>query len=186
MADELSRVRWWARRLAERAGPAGIAAGVLGLLVLGAWAGPGRTMPAQARALALDNEALLRRPAMARPIGAPLATERQLAAFEARFPDARALNTSYARLWALAQRHGVVLRQAEFKLGEAGSDEFLRYGIQLPVTADYAALRGFVVDALRELPSLALEEMSLRREDSKSARLDARLRFVLLVRRGGA
>jgi hypothetical protein len=62
----------------------------------------------------------------------------------------------------------------------------MHYAILLPVTADYASLRAFIVDALRELPGLALEEMSLRREDSKSLQLDARLRFVLFLRRGGA
>ena len=185
MADELIRARWWARRLAERAGPAGVGAAVLAVLVLAAWAGPGRAIPAQTRALTLDLEALQRRPPAARASSATMGTERQLASFEAGFPDARALNASYARLWELARRHGVALRQAEFKLSEAGPDDFQRYGIQLPVTADYASLRGFVADALRELPSLSLEEMSLRREDSKSALLDARLRFVLFVRRGG-
>ena len=185
MADELIRARWWARRLAERAGPAGVGAGALAILVLAAWVGPGRSLPAQARALALDIEALQRRPVVARASSAPVGTERQLASFEAGFPDARALNASYARLWELARRHGVALRQAEFKLSEVGPDDLQRYGIQLPVTADYASLRGFVGDALRELPSLALEEMSLRREDSKSVMLDARLRFVLFVRRGG-
>ena len=186
MAGELNRARWWAQRLAERAGPVGIASGVLVILTLAAWAGPGREIPAQAQALTRDNEQLQRRPTLARTGSAPMTSERQLAAFEGGFADARELNKRYARLWELARRHGVALRQAEFKLTEAGQDEFVHYAIQLPVTADYASLRGFVVDALHELPGLALEEMSLRREDSRALQLEARLRFVLFVRRGGA
>lgn len=185
MASQLTVWRWRAQRLAERAGPAGVAAGVLSLAALAAWIGPGLAMSAEMQALARDNEALQHRPAASRAGGAPMTTEHQLAAFESGFPDAHALGASYARLWTLARKHGVALKQAEFKLTDSGQDEFQRYAILLPVTVDYASLRAFVVDALGELPGLALEEMSLRREDSKTLQLDARLRFVLFVRRSG-
>ena len=185
MADELSRWRWAAQRLAERAGPVGVAAAVVAVLALLAWGVPGRVLENEAEALAAENAALERRPAaVAHAGGAPSTPEQQLRAFESRFPGPEALGTSYARLWEVARRHGVALRQAEFKLGDGAQDEFQRYTMQLPVTADYAALRGFIVGALAELPGLALEEMSLRREDSKSLRLEARLSFVLFVRRG--
>jgi len=184
MADQLTRWRWWALRLAERAGPAGIAAGALVLATLLAWAVLARSVAVDARTLAVDNESLQRRPAAARAASAPLTTGQQLLVFEGAFPDQQALGTSYSRLWNVARRHGVALKAAEFKLSDVPQDEFQRYTIQLPVTADYAALRGFVVDALADLPSLALEEMSLRREDSKSLQLEARLSFVLFVRRG--
>ncbi len=182
MASQLTVWRWRAQRLAERAGPVGIAAGVLALAALAVWIGPGLAMSAEMQALAQQSQALQLRPA-SRSSGAPMTTERQLAAFETGFPDARALGASYARLWTLARSHGVALKQAEFKLTDSGQDEFLHCAILLPVAADYAALRAFVVDALGQVPGLALEEMSLRRDDSKTLKLDARLRFVLFVRR---
>ena len=185
MADQLIRWRWQAQRAIERAGPAGVAAGVLAIATLLAWAVLGNTMASETRALTSDNESLQRRPPAAwRASSAPLTSEQQLGAFESGFPDQRALGTSYARLWDVARRHGVALKAAEFKLGDVPQDGFQRYTMQLPVTADYASLRAFIVDALAELPSLALEDMSLRREDSKSLQLEARLSFVLFVRRG--
>ena len=185
MADQLIRWRWRAHRLAERAGPMGIATAVLVVATLLAWAVLARGIAAQTRELAAANEDLQRRPAAsARAASAPLTTQQHLVGFEAGFPDQQALGTSYSRLWNVARKHGVALRAAEFKLSDVPQDEFQRYTIQLPVTADYASLRGFIVDALADLPSLALEEMSLRREDSKSLQLDARLSFVLFVRRG--
>lgn len=185
MAGQLIRWRWWARRLVERAGPVGVAAGALAVATLVAWAVLAPAIASETRALALDNESLQRRPLAATRAGsAPLTSEQQLVSFESGFPDQQALGASYARLWNVARRHGVALRQAEFKLGDVPQDEFQRYTMQLPVTADYASLRAFVVDALVELPSLALEEMSLRREDSKSLQIEARLSFVLFVRRG--
>ena len=184
MADQLIFWRWQARRLVERAGPIGVAAGGLALAALLAWAILGRAIAADNRKLALDNEALQRRPSAARASSAPLTSDQQLLAFEGSLPGQQALGASYARLWNVARRHGIALRAAEFKLSDVPQDEFLRYTIQLPATADYASLRGFVVDAMAEMPSLALEEMSLRREDSKSLQLAARLSFVLFVSRG--
>jgi hypothetical protein len=186
MAIELKRWRWWARRMAERAGPAGVAAAVLVVATLAAWVAPAVTIAAQARALSLDNAALQRRArASALDASGPAPTsEGRLVQFEGRFPDRRTLGASYVRLWNLARRHGVALRQAEFKLADGGEDAFQRYAIVLPVKADYASLRAFIGDALADLPGLALEEVSLRREDAKSLQLDARLRFVLFVRPG--
>ena len=184
MAHQLTLWRWQARRLVERAGPIGVAAGVLALATLLAWVVLGRSIPAENLKLASDNEALQRRLSAAVASSAPLTSESQLLAFEAGVPGQQALGTSYARLWNVAHRHGIALRAAEFKLSDVPQEEFLRYTIQLPAKADYASLRGFIVDALAESPSLALEEMSLRREDSKSLQLDARLSFVLFVGRG--
>lgn len=185
MAIELSAAAWRVRRLAERAGPAGVAAVALCVLAALAWLVPGQAISRAARRLAQDNERLQRHAAApARASSAPLSSERQLAAFEASFPDPQALGPSYARLWEVARRHGVALRQAEFRLSDASGDEFQRYAILLPVKADYPSLRAFVADALGALPSLALEEMSIKRGDAKSLQLEARLSFVLFVHRG--
>ena len=186
MGHAMNRWRWRVRRAIERAGPVVVATGVVCALTLGAWIVPVRAISAEAQALAIDNDALLRRPApAARASSVPLDSKGQLDAFESGFPDQKALGTSYVRLWRLAQRHGVSLKQAEFKLTDAGQDEFQRYAIRVPVTADYPSLRAFVLDALADIPSLALEDMALRREDSKSLLLDAHLGFILFVRRGG-
>lgn len=185
MANRLNRWRWQAQRLMERGGPAGVAAAVVGVLALGAWVAAGLSMSAEARALASDNDELQRRAASApRVASAPLDSQQQLVAFENGFAGPRDLGASYARLWNLARRHGVALRQAEFKLTDGSQDELQRYSILLPVTADYASLRAFVIDALGDQQGLALEEMSIRRGDSKSLQVDARLNFVLFVRRG--
>ena len=185
MGRAVTRWRWWAQRTLERAGPVVIGATVVALLTLAAWLVPARAISAEAHALALDNDAMQRRPvATTRASSLPLDSKGQLDAFESGFPEQKALGASYARLWSLAKRHGVTLRQAEFKLTETDQDEFQRYTMRLPVTADYASLRGFVLDALGEFPSLALEEMNLRREDSKSLQIDAQVNFVLFVRRG--
>lgn len=187
MANRMNRWRWQAQHLMERGGPAGVVAVIVGALAFAAWAAPGLSMSAEARALASDNDVLQRRAASApRTASAPLDSQQQLVAFESGFAGSRDLGASYARLWNLARRHGIALRQAEFKLTDGAQDELQRYTILVPLTADYASLRAFVIDALRDQPGLALEEMNVRRGDSKSLQVEARLNLVLFVRRGGA
>jgi len=111
----------------------------------------------------------------------PSTPEQQLTEFRSRFTGEKRIAASVGRLQAAAKRQGVQLDQAEFRLASEAGEPLLRYTIVLPVKADYRALRRFVRDALRELPGLAIEEVNLRRNDSKSATLEAQLRFVLFV-----
>lgn len=107
--------------------------------------------------------------------------QEQLVVFQRRFPSDKGIANSLARLQAAATEQGIRLDHAEFRLiGDAGQ-ALQRYTIATPVKADYKALRQFSRDALLQLPGLAIEEISLRRNDPKSAVIDAQLRFVLFV-----
>jgi hypothetical protein len=79
----------------------------------------------------------------------------------------------------------VQIEQGEFRLSHEAGDPLLRYAMVLPVKGDYAALRRFLRDALRELPGLALEEVQLRRADTKAAAIEAQLRLILFVAKAG-
>jgi len=185
MASALNHWQWRALRVAERIGLPGLAAAVLLPALAVAWLA--LSVPAAQRLEQLDaDNARLARKAAARATrtpGAPVSTADQLAGFENGFAPPQALSQSYARLWTLARRHGLQLRQADFKLADTGQDAVARYTIVVPLAAEYAPLRAFVADALRADPALALEEMNLRRTDARSTLLEARLRFVLFVRR---
>ncbi|MEP6502035.1 MAG: hypothetical protein ABJD97_01790 [Betaproteobacteria bacterium] len=185
MATALSYWRWRAVRAAERIGLPGLAAAVLALALAVAWLA--LAVPGAHRLAQLDAEnARLARQATLRASsarGAPVSSADRLAAFENGFPRPQVLSQSYSRLWTLARQHGLQLRQADFKLADAGQDAVIRYAIVVPLSTEYAPLRAFVAEALRDNPALALEEMSLRRTDARSTQLDARLRFVLFVRR---
>jgi len=49
----------------------------------------------------------------------------------------------------------------------------------LPVVGEYAAVRGFVQEALHALPSLALDGASFKREGAAAAELEVVLRWTL-------
>ncbi len=183
MATALTRARWQGAQWLRGIGLPGWVGLALGFLcVVSAWA---LIEPMHTEAQQLDAESdLLAQRAAARTASTPAADstpQQQLVLFEQRFAGERTIAPSVARLQAAAQRRGFVLDQAEFKLSSETAEPLARYSILLPIKADYRALRRFSHDALREMPGLALDEVSLRRSDPKSPLLDAQLRFVLFL-----
>lgn len=181
MAGALTRARW---QLAQGLRGIGLPGwvGLAGALAcaIALW-GVIEPLRADARRLDADSQQLTQR-AAARPAATTAPTpQQQLVAFEQRFADERSIAPTLARLQAIAQQRGFRLEQAEFKLTSQPTEPLARYTIVLPVKADYRALRRFSRDALRELPALALDEVSLRRSDPASPQLDAQLRFVLFL-----
>jgi len=183
MATALTRARWQGAQWLRGIGLPGWVGLALGLLcVVSVWA---LIEPMHTEAQQLDVESdLLTQRAAARTASTPesdASPQQQLALFEQRFAGERTIAPSLARLQAAAQRRGFMLDQAEFKLASEPAEPLARYSILLPIKADYRALRRFSHDALREMPGLALDEVSLRRSDPKSPLLDAQLRFVLFL-----
>ena len=174
---------WNLSRLWRGAGlPGWVAVALLGaclVMVLGGIA-PQRSETHQ---LLEDNAALEQRIAANAAHPAPVQTTpaQQLAVFLQRFPSEAEMAGAVGALNAAAKRQGVQLNQAELKFSIEPSGLLARYSIVLPVKADYRALRGFVREAMRELPGLAMEELNVRRSDAKSTVLEAQLRFVLFV-----
>ncbi len=161
----------------------------LGVLMVGAaaWWGVASPLQDEARQLDADNTRLERRLSERAASQAPvvLSPQQQLAEFERRFSDEKSITDSLARLHAAARRQGVQLDKAEFKWASDAREPLARYTIVLPLKCDYRALRRFTRDAVRELPGLAMEEVSLRRADARSPQLDVQLRFVLFVSKAG-
>ena len=183
MAAALTRARWQGAQLLRGIGLPGWVGLALGLIcVLAVWA---LVQPMQTEAQQLEAESdLLAQRSAARAISTPAADaspRQQLALFEQRFAGERAIAPTLAQLQAAAQRRGFMLDQAEFKFASEPAEPLARYSILLPIKADYRAMRRFSRDALREIPALALDEVSLRRSDPTSPLLDAQLRFVLFL-----
>ena len=149
------------------------------------WLGGIAPQRAETARLVEESAALEQRLAdsAAHPAPTESAPQRQLAAFMQRFPSEGEMASSLGVLHAAARRQGVQLDQAEFKFSPEPAGLLARYAIVLPVKADYKALRGFIREAMRELPGLAMEELNVRRADAKSPVLEAQSRFVLFVAR---
>ncbi len=181
----MTRHLWNLARLWRSAGLPGWAACALLLACAVLWWGVIAPQRADTARMVEETAALEQRmaDAVAHPPPTESGPQKQLATFMQRFPSEGDMAGSLGVLHAAARRQGVRLDQADFKFSPEPAGLLARYTIVLPVKADYKALRGFIREAMRELPGLAMEELSVRRGDAKSPVLDAQIRFVLFVAR---
>jgi hypothetical protein len=166
----------------ERIGTSGVIG--LGLLAFAAmWFG-NAVLPQRVALRELhEQEAQLARaagPATAQ-IAAPIAAD-QLTRFYGMFPTQQQLPQRLKEIYAVADQRAVRLEQGEYKLQAERGARLARYQMVFPLRGRYDEIRGFVGDVLDLMPTLALEDLSLKREAAGDERLDARIRFVLYVR----
>ena len=169
----MKALRWWARRLLDRLGWAGIAGGLLltGSAALYAAA----VHPAASRLSQLEEREDLLRARLAETEGGA----RLPAAATLRFAAEPA--EALAGLQGAAQEVGLFLEQGEYRLATDRNASLLRYRMTLPVTGAYPQIRAFIDRALDGATPLALEEVSFRRDRIDAPRVEARLTFTLLL-----
>lgn len=181
----MNALRWHVLSIAAAAGLPGFAAVLLLTACAIVWLAIDQPAQQHATDLRDDNARLaarLRDPAR-RAAATPPSAQASLAGFEARFPDERRITEVLAGMRRTASRHGIALERGEFKV-QTGPDEALaQYQMVLPLKADYRALRRFVRELLREQPAIALDEVTLRRDDAKSPTVEAQLHLVLFISR---
>jgi len=178
----VKRVLWQLRHVWRHIGLPGWVGAVL--LMLGAlgWATLSAPLASETQRLAFDRTTMQQR--LAAKVSAeppPASQQEQLLSFTQRFASDKELTPSLAKLQAIARSRGVALDQAEFRFVNEPNEPLSRYVIILPLKANYASLRSFSRDAMREMPGLAVEEVNVRRADAKSPLLEAQLRLVLFV-----
>jgi hypothetical protein len=118
----------------------------------------------------------------------------QLAGFYEYFPAESQMVAVLAMLHDTAPQRNLSLPQGEYRLivgqanGQVSSaaqrDLLMRYEIIFPVKGKYQDIRGFVADALKQQPGIALDSLIFTRESSARVGVDAELRFTLYVRAG--
>jgi len=114
------------------------------------------------------------------PPAAPGA-DRKLADFQGALGRRQSVELQLKEIFALAQRHGLVLRQGEYRAGEDRAGKFATYQLNLPVKGRYGAIWAFVFDALRALPHASLDDVSFRRDAIQAEDVEARLRLTLYL-----
>ena len=165
--------------------PSALYAFGIGLLLLAIVIHQLATVPMMARIDERAREyAQLRRPAMDATIaGAPAKTllEERFATFTQTLGEKRALGTMVGTVFELAEKHGLVLAQAEYKLELDKAGGFHVYQMRLPVRGTYLRLRAFVDATLARIPCAALEDVDFKRDAIAATEVEARLRFLFFV-----
>lgn len=177
----MKRVLWWLRRQ-------GLAAlAVLGIVLGGAALLIDRTEVAELRRelRTLQREAPRRDVRLAH-LDAPATvqgTMAQLEQFHAFFGRAAAPTDQLRRLEQLARARSLVLARAEYRMVEGSRAErgLARYQVVLPLRGRYPVVREFLMAALRELPTMAIEQVQLQRKAIADTDVDAEVTLSFFV-----
>ena len=114
------------------------------------------------------------------PPAAPTA-DQNLAHFQLALGQRRGVERQLKEIFALADRHALVLRQGEYRSSLDRAGGFATYQVNLPVKGRYDAIWAFAFDVLRALPHAALDDVSFRRDAIGEESVEARLRLTLYL-----
>jgi Tfp pilus assembly protein PilO len=130
---------------------------------------------------AAEVKALSERLGSRAPLAGRMTHRGQLTNFYAFFPPGSRLPQLLGQVQHAAQKNSLRLEKGEYRLLQERGFGLARYQITLPLHGSYAQVRSFVNDVLDDMPAVALEELTLKREAVGNPELDARVRFSLFL-----
>lgn len=143
--------------------------------------------PAQQRrdAARVSASSLQKRIAQTRPdsIDSVRPLDEQLADFYGIFPKEHDATDSVGKIAAIAQRNGLLVQQAEYKVERDRNGKLTRFQISLPLKGEYQTLRRFLSDLHAEIPILSLEQVQFERQKIGDPIVDAKIRLVIYLGR---
>lgn len=98
------------------------------------------------------------------------------------FPSQQEIAKQLSTLYAAANNSNLVLQRGVYKLVHDTTSPFPRYEIDLPVQGRYPEIQLFAYQALKDVPALALEDISFKRESANATVVQAKLHFTLYLR----
>lgn len=180
-ADRIARLRESAGRRFRALGPVGVAGITLALFAVSFDLSGNRALLDEAESLRQETRALHRR--LRQPVPAAVPERRRLERFHAGFPDAAALPGLLERVHGYALARGVAVDKAEYRSAAEAGSPLERISLELPARAPYGALRAWMGDVLAGMPEVALAHLAMQRPAIDAAVVEARVRFVIFVRR---
>jgi hypothetical protein len=105
----------------------------------------------------------------------------QLQQFYGYFPQAGDAARLVLRIHELAREQDLALDTGEYAMTRDPELRMLRYQVQLPLKGAYPKVRRFLARVLEEMPGVALDEISMRRETVGSAVVETRVKLTLYL-----
>lgn len=120
---------------------------------------------------------------IAHPQVLPLQTTTQdINEFYKRFPVGASLPKWLSLMDGIAIKQHLTLNRGDYKFSQTKQGQLLRYEIVMPLMGKYTQIHQFVAEVLQALPALALSDLQIKRENSLSPTVEARLVFVLFLK----
>jgi hypothetical protein len=114
---------------------------------------------------------------------APLSAAARRERFYAALPAADDVVQQVERIYAAAAAQQLSLVHGEYTGAEVPNTGLVRYKIVLPVKGNYGQIRRFITAATEAIPGLALDDLSLQRQNVGDAQVDARVQLSLFLAR---
>jgi hypothetical protein len=118
------------------------------------------------------------------PAVAPPSSDQNLQHFYASLGERRGVERQLKQVFALAERHGLALRQGEYRATNDRNAKLVAYQVNLPVKGSYGAIWEFAMDVLRAIPHASLDDVAFRRDSVGEAGVEARLRLTFYLTEG--
>ena len=170
---------WHARQWARHLGRTGLIG--LFLMVVAALIQFAHTMPLQAETLILEAR-LAQMQADAKRVAPRTVVTVTQTGFIDTLPETHAAAAVIGQLEQLARAHGLQLLRGQYAQSPVSGTSLLRWQLSLPIEGDYPRLISFIAASLQALPTLALDELKLKRDTIETPQLDADVRFNLYLR----
>jgi len=110
--------------------------------------------------------------------------EEQLTDFYGSFPPMQAAPELLRKIYRAAERRGLVLSQGEYKAVRERTGMLTRYQVVLPVKGPYLPVREFLTSVMREIPFIALDNVSFQRERIGEGAVEAKIHLTLYIVEG--
>ena len=114
----------------------------------------------------------------------------QLAVLWQQLPAFSDLSPRMMHIASLAQKRQIALNMGDYQWQahqtNAATHDIQQFDMRFTIQADYATCRQFILDVLRQYPSMALTGLELRKNETVQPVVDATLTFSVFIRGGRA
>ncbi|TFW71619.1 hypothetical protein C3Y98_05880 [Methylotenera oryzisoli] len=102
--------------------------------------------------------------------------------FYALLPQKNEANNKITEILHAATSAGIVTNKVEYS-SQSLSATLIKYQISLPVQGSYVQIRQFINAVLNNLPTVALNDISMKRENIGSDLIEANIKFTIYLRK---
>ena len=102
--------------------------------------------------------------------------------FYALLPLQDEANNKITEILHAATSVGIAINKVEYSSSSASSS-LIKYQIRIPVQASYVQIRQFINAVLNTLPTVALNDISMKREDIGSDLIEANIQLTMYLRK---
>ena len=184
---QLPSIYWVTGRIVNQLGALGL---IGGCLVLASALLFGLKIASANTALVLAQEQLNEKKLNAKELYSQQKTKQpkpEIFDFYSAFPKTSDLSTTLQAIKNTASKNRLELNRGDYKFtliskNKTKVQDIAKYEIKLPLSGNYTQIRTFINDILLQLPTLALSDVQLKRENSLSPKIDANLTFIFFAR----